>query len=103
MARANACANGVFKKIKIIRGDVTKPSTRPKKQFDLVCANLISNLLVAERKKIVVQLKRDGILVLAGILRTEFPEVQRAFENLGLELISCRIGKEWRSGSFCFR
>ena len=103
MARANARANGVFKKIKIIRGDVTKPSTRPKKQFDLVCANLISNLLVAERKKIVVQLKRDGILVLAGILRTEFPEVQRAFENLGLELISCRIGKEWRSGSFCFR
>jgi ribosomal protein L11 methyltransferase len=103
MARANARANGVLKKIKIIRGDVTKPSTRPKKQFDLVCANLISNLLVAERKKIVVQLKRDGILVLAGILRTEFPEVQRAFENLGLELISCRIGKEWRSGSFCFR
>jgi ribosomal protein L11 methylase PrmA len=64
---------------------------------------LISNLLVAERKKIVVQLKRDGILVLAGILRTEFPEVQRAFENVGLKLVSCRIGKEWRSGSFCFR
>jgi ribosomal protein L11 methyltransferase len=103
MARANARANGVLKKIKITRGDVTKPSTRPKKQFDLVCVNLISNLLVAERKKIVVQLKRDGILVLAGILRTEFPEVQRAFENVGLKLVSCRIGKEWRSGSFCFR
>jgi ribosomal protein L11 methyltransferase len=103
MARVNARANDVLKKIKITRSDVTKLSTKPKRQFDLVCANLISNLLVAERKKIVAQLKRDGILVLAGILRTEFLEVQQAFENLGLELVSCRIVKEWRSGSFCFR
>jgi ribosomal protein L11 methyltransferase len=102
MARVNARANDVLKKIKITRSDVTKLSTKPKRQFDLVCANLISNLLVAERKKIVAQLKRDGILVLAGILRTEFLEVQQAFENLGLELVSCRIGKEWRSGSFRF-
>ncbi|MGA2030062.1 MAG: 50S ribosomal protein L11 methyltransferase [Verrucomicrobiota bacterium] len=103
MARANARANGVLKKRKITRGDVTKLSTKPKAQFNLVCANLISNLLIAERGKIVAQLKRNGTLVLAGILRTEFPEVQRAFENLELELVSCRIVKEWRSGSFCFR
>jgi ribosomal protein L11 methyltransferase len=102
VARANARVNGVLKKIKIVRGDATKLSTKPKEQFDLVCANLISNLLIAERKKIVAQLKPGGVLVLAGILKSEFLEVQKAFESLGLKLISSRSKKEWRSGSFCF-
>jgi ribosomal protein L11 methyltransferase len=103
IARANARANGVLKKIKIVRGDVTKLPAKPKEQFDLACANLISNLLIAERKKIVAQLNRGGVLVLAGILNSEFSEVQKAFENCGLKLISAKTEKEWRSGSFCFR
>jgi ribosomal protein L11 methylase PrmA len=48
----------------------------------------------------VAQLNRGGILVLAGILKTEFPQVQRAFENLGLKLVRSRSRNEWRSGSF---
>jgi ribosomal protein L11 methyltransferase len=103
VAKANAEVNGVSRKIKIVRGDVTKLPAQPKQQFDLVCANLISNLLVTERKRIVAQLNRGGTLILAGILRMEFLEVQKAFEKLGLELVSCRIRKEWRSGSFCFQ
>jgi ribosomal protein L11 methyltransferase len=103
VARANARVNGVLKEIKIARGDVTEFSTKPKEQFDLICANLISNLLIAERKKILAQLKRDGILVLAGILKSEFSEVKKEFESLGLKLISNRSKKEWRSGSFGFR
>jgi ribosomal protein L11 methyltransferase len=103
VARVNARVNRVHKKIQIVRGDVTKFSTKPAEQFDLVCANLISNLLIAERKKIAAQLKPGGILVLAGILRSEFLEVQKGFESLGLKLISGRSKKEWRSGSFGFR
>ena len=103
VARANARVNGVNKQLQIVRGDVTKLSTKPKEQFDLVCANLISNLLIAERKKIVAQLKPGGILVLAGILKSEFSQVQKEFESLGLKLISSRSKKEWRSGSFGFR
>jgi ribosomal protein L11 methyltransferase len=100
-ARANARVNSILKKIEITRGDVTKLPTKPKRRFDLVCANLISNLLIAERKKIAAQLKPDGVLVLAGILKSEFLEVQKEFESLGLKLISSRSKKEWRSGSFC--
>jgi ribosomal protein L11 methyltransferase len=102
IAKANARANGVSRRIKIIRGDVSKFSIAPKEQFDLVCANLISNLLIAERGKIVAQMQRGGVLVLAGILRLEFLEVQRAFEALGLRLFRCRIEEEWRSSLFCF-
>jgi ribosomal protein L11 methyltransferase len=102
VARTNAETNEVLRKIKIVRGDATKLSVKPKEQFDLVCANLISNLLIAERKKIAAQLKPGGILVLAGILKSEFSEVQNKFEELGLKLISSRSKKEWRSGSLCF-
>lgn len=100
IARVNALANGI--KIPIFRGNVAKLPSKPKKRFDLICANLISNLLITERKCIIAQLNAGGILVLAGILKTEFVEVQQAFEKLGLKLISAKTKNEWRSGSFCF-
>lgn len=102
VAKANAKINGVLNRIYISHGDVTKLPLKPKKQFDLVCANLISNLLIAERGKIVAQLKPEGVLVLAGILKSEFCKVQEAFEDFGLRLFCFKIEKEWQSGSFCF-
>jgi ribosomal protein L11 methyltransferase len=99
----NARVNDVSGEIKIKRGDVTKLALKPGRTFDLVCANLISTLLVAERKKIVAQLHRDGTLVLAGILRSEFSDVQKAFEDLRWGLVRCHVDKEWRSGSFRLR
>lgn len=100
IARTNALANGV--KIPILHGDVAKLPSKPKRRFDLICANLISNLLIAERKRIAAQLNPGGVLVVAGILKIEFAEVQRAFEELGLKLIRAKSNKEWRSGSFRF-
>jgi ribosomal protein L11 methyltransferase len=102
IARANARMNQTGQKIKIVRGDVAALSLHPARKYDLVCANLISTLLIAEWRRIVAQMDRGGILVLAGILRSEFGEVQQAYENSGLELLRCKIGKEWRSGSFRF-
>jgi ribosomal protein L11 methyltransferase len=94
--------NRVSGQLKIFRGDVTKLPLKSKKQFDLVCANLISNLLLAERKKIAARVKPDGVLVLAGILAAEFGEVQKAFEVCGLKLVASKTEKEWCSGAFCF-
>ena len=103
VARANARVNHVERKLKITRDDVTKLPVNPKQKHDLVCANLISNLLVAEQRKIVAQLRPSGILVLAGILKTEFVQVQTAFEDLEMKLVASQSEKEWRSGSFRFR
>lgn len=100
VAKANAQINGLTAKLKLTRGDVTK--LKPTRQYDLVCANLISNLLIAERKKIVAQVKPGGLLVLAGILAVEFSDVQRAFEKLGLKLVASKVENEWCSGSFSF-
>jgi len=104
VARENARKNRVDAKLKLTRGDVTKLPLKPARQYkyDLVCANLISNLLIAEKRRIVNRLKPGGTLVLAGILAVEFGEVQRAFEKTGLRLAAKRVENEWCSGSFCF-
>jgi len=102
VARDNAKKNRVDAKLKPTRGDITKLPLKPARQYDLVCANLISNLLIAEKRRIVNRLKPDGTLVLAGILAVEFVGVERTFEKLGLKLAAKRVENEWCSGSFCF-
>jgi len=102
VAHANARANGVHKKLRIAREDMTKLPIHPAQQYDLICANLISTLLIAGRQRIVAQLHRGGTLVLAGILRSEFSQVQKNFGELGLKLAARKIENEWCSGSFCF-
>jgi ribosomal protein L11 methyltransferase len=102
VARENARKNHVDARLKPARGDVTKLPLKPARQYDLVCANLISNLLIAEKRRIVNRLKPDGILVLAGILAVEFAEVERAFADMKLRLAGSRVENEWYSGAFCF-
>ena len=102
VAKENARKNRVDAKLKPTRSDITKLPLKPTRQYDLVCANLISNLLIAEKQRIANRLKPDGILVLAGILAVEFSEVERAFAKLKLKLVAKRVENEWCSGSFCF-
>ena len=100
IARVNARRNNVAGKIRFWRGDVSKLPLRPARKYDLICANLISDLLITERRRIAAQLNRGGTLVLAGILKSEFQEVQSAFEKSGLRLLASKTEKAWRSGSF---
>jgi len=102
VARANARANGVQRKVRIERRDVAKLPVRPARQYDLICANLISTLLIAERRRMASRLRPGGTLVLAGILKSEFSRVRKAFAELGLKLAVVDTRNEWRSGSFGF-
>jgi len=103
IARDNARKNRVTHKVHIARGDVTKLPLRSQKKYGLICANLISTLLLGERARILARLRPDGVLVVAGILNSEFGLVQRAYEGAGLRLIASRTEKEWRSGAFRYR
>lgn len=100
IARENARKNSVSPKVHIRREDVTIIPPHSRKKYDLICANLISTLLIVERRRILSRLKNDGTLVLAGILKNEFPSIQRAYEASGLRLIASRTEREWRSGAF---
>jgi ribosomal protein L11 methyltransferase len=102
VACENTRKNKVDARLKPMHSDVTKLPLQSARQYDLVCANLISNLLIAERRRIANRLKLGGTLVLAGILAAEFSEVERAFAGVGLKLVASRVENEWCSGSFCF-
>jgi ribosomal protein L11 methyltransferase len=100
VARQNAKVNGVTKKVQLSQADVTRLSLRNSPRYSVVCANLLANLLLAERARLMAKMTQDGVLVVAGILRREFSEVQQAYERAGLKLIARRIEKEWQSGTF---
>ncbi len=100
VSQANAKTNRVENKIRITQADLTKLPKRAATQCDFVCANLLSNLLIAERDRILARVKPDGTLVVAGILSREFHEVQKAYESAGWRLVASKIENEWRSGAF---
>jgi ribosomal protein L11 methyltransferase len=102
VARENARINGVPPRVSIARADLRKIPMRTQQKYDFICANLISDLLLAEKKRILNRLHADGTLVLAGILKIEFASVQKAYEAAGLKLVASRIDGEWRSGAFRF-
>lgn len=100
VAKANAVQNGVEHLVRPVRRDLTKLPLVSATQYHVVCANLIYDLLLAERDRILARLRPDGVLVLAGILLTQFAKVERAYRSAGLRLIATEVEKEWQSGAF---
>jgi ribosomal protein L11 methyltransferase len=96
----NAVLNKVESSADIHAGDVTKLPLKATARFNLVCANLIYDLLIAQSAKITARVAEGGSLVLAGILETQFKQVQTAYEARGWKLVRARTEKEWRSGIF---
>lgn len=80
--------------------DVRRLSLTPKRRFDVVAANLLAGLLVAERDRLVAQVTSGGLLLLAGILKTQFGAVRRAYQAAGFRLVAHRVEREWQSGAF---
>ena len=100
VARENARLNGVERRVRIERRDLTKLPVGSRTRYGVVCANLIFDLLIAERERIINRLAADGVLVLAGILSSQFARVEAAYAEGGMRLVASRVEKEWQSGSF---
>lgn len=98
-ARANATRNDVARRIKLSRADLTKLPLVATRLFDVVCANLLANLLIAERERLFARVRPGGVLVVAGILQREFGEVVTAYRELGMKLIASKVQNEWKSGT----
>ncbi len=101
IAKANARQNGVASYVQLVCRDLARLPLRSGLKYDLICANLIFDLLLAEKARILNRLKPGGVLVLAGILRSQFPLVRAAFEKSRLRVLRSKAEKEWASGAFC--
>jgi ribosomal protein L11 methyltransferase len=100
IARANARRNGVASRIRFQCRDLRASADALPRSYSLVCANLISDLLLAEKQRLANLVQPGGHLVLAGILQEEFDSVRAAFEALGFRPVRTRVEGEWQSGAF---
>ncbi|MEN9674968.1 MAG: hypothetical protein RIS76_864 [Verrucomicrobiota bacterium] len=100
IAVANCELNRVSDGVTPTVADLTRLPRTSREKFDVICANLISDLLIAERSRLLVRLKPGGALVVAGILATQFREVERALTLSGLRRRGAKTEGEWRSGWF---
>src|SRR5205807_1787968 len=100
VACANARQNRVHQHVRIAHQNLCRIPPNKMKRYAVVCANLISTLLLQERARLIARLARGGVLVLAGILNSEFPRIQTAYQSRGLQLIASRKQNEWTSATF---
>jgi ribosomal protein L11 methyltransferase len=100
IAGENAVRNRVEKDLRIWQADLACLPCRSARRYDLICANLIQNLLLLQSKRILNRLEAGGELVLAGVLTRQFSEIREHYERAGLCLVRTRRQKEWQSGVF---
>ena len=100
VTRENARDNDVLDRIQITKSDLTKLKPVTRQRYDFVCANLTHDLLKSCARTIVNRVKPGGSLLLAGILKEQFPAVKKCFQALGFKQIRTQEEKEWKSGSF---
>ncbi len=70
------------------------------KEYDLVIANIVSDILIAISKDLTSTLKGEAILILSGILCQNRDRVYKKFSSLGLEFQKELIKGEWVTMSF---
>ena len=99
IARGNIRKNQVGRRVSLECHDVAALA-KATKGYDLVCANLIYDVLLAYKSRIISQLKPTGRLVLAGILKSQFKSVAEEYRRSGWELIGRKSEGEWESGIF---
>jgi ribosomal protein L11 methyltransferase len=100
IAQENIRRNRVQKKIACRRQDLTKLSKTSRKKFDVICANLVADLLIGEMDRLNERLAPGGRLIVAGVLASQFREVQNAANSRDLRLLDTKIEREWQSGTF---
>ena len=74
VARANATSNGVNRRVRIFKQDASRLPLKPRRQYSLVCANLISNLLVEVGKRLAAHVQPGGTLAVAGNPKSGVPD-----------------------------
>ena len=103
VAQENSELNEVEEQITWSVEDLKNADSLSDKRYDIVCANVIYDVLLDEAASVVRWLKSTSRLVLSGILDEQFERVSGRFNKLGWKCVESCLVDEWRSGSFEFK
>jgi len=92
IARANAKRNNV-RGVTWAVADAT--SWAPPRTYDVVVANLFANVLVESMPILCRALAEDGTLIVSGILRDHFPDVEATARRHKFTLADIRVRGKW--------
>jgi ribosomal protein L11 methyltransferase len=95
IAKQNASKNG-FSTIEVSQRDVLRLAVR--KPFDVVLANLFSDVLVQAAPRIARATRPGGWLIFSGVLREQAPEVAAAFQTAGFTKPRVLPHGKWSAG-----
>jgi len=91
-ARANVAANGVQDTVDVMCGSLKTVS----QDFDLVLVNILARVIVEMLQgELVARVRDEGVLVTAGIIADQEPQVIAAMEQEGLSLTQRRQEEDW--------
>jgi len=67
------------------------------KQFDVVVANILADVILLLLKDIFKVVKKDGLIIFSGIIEDKLPEIVKQVEEKGIEILEIKRDKEWRA------
>lgn len=93
-AIANAEINGVSEKTEFLVGDLAEKISG---QYDIVCANIVADVVMRLFDNVADFMKDDGILIVSGIIDMRALEVEKSAIEHGFKIIESLMREEWHA------
>lgn len=94
VARENAALNHLSHKTTYLVGDLNQQIT---KQYDIVCANIVADVIITLSPDVKKLLKENGIFICSGIIDQRASEVKQALLMSGLTLKKQVTQSNWNA------
>lgn len=91
-SKENCLLNKVSDSVKIITGEIDDVKEN---EFDLILANIQKNVLLEIAKKIKIKTRKNGIVILSGLLKEDEESVIRNYTLVGFQFVEKLILDEW--------
>ena len=93
-AIANAEINGVSEKTEFLVGDLAEKISG---QYDIVCANIVADVVMRLFDNVANFMKDDGILIVSGIIDMRALEVEKSAIEHGFKITESLMREEWHA------
>lgn len=91
IAKDNVKKNGVDKKIKVLCEDLSTSNYK----YDIVFANLTADLLIRLSKRVSINVRSGGYMIVSGIIKEREQEVVDAFSSVGFTVKDMERVNSW--------
>jgi len=92
VSKENAEINDISAKTEFICGDLTEKISG---KFDIVCANIVADIIIKLTPDVEQFLKDDGIFMCSGIIDIRAAEVKNALLSNGYEIVEESVKDNW--------